>query len=183
MFWYSGLARIFSRVSSSGAWARMRSSQLCLVSSIAAHSSPLGWAAAPANTSSGMRTSSLPIPLRPSASASRRAGSTVSTSTRPPSSTTAFAASAAAVVVLPTPPGPQAMTMSFAASSWATVLAVPASLAAVTGRAPRPAHGRPGGSCGRRSCVRRGRAATARACPPGAPPAGAAGASSACDAA
>ena len=89
---------------------------------MAAHSSPLGWAPAPANTSSGMRTSSLPIPFNPSASASRRAGSTVSTSTRPPCSTTAVAASAAAVVVLPTPPGPQAMTMSLAASSWPTVL-------------------------------------------------------------
>ena len=106
MFWYSGLARICSRVSASGAWRRMRSSQLCLVSSMAAHSSPLGWAAAPANTSSGMRTSSFPIPLSPSASASRRAGSTVSTRTRPPCSTTAVAASDAAVVVLPTPPGP-----------------------------------------------------------------------------
>ncbi len=123
MFWYSGLARICSRVSASGACVRMRSSQLCLVSSIAAHSSPLGWAAAPVNTSSGMRTSSFPIPFRPSASARRRAGSTVSTSTRPPCSTTAVAASAAAVVVLPTPPGPHAMTMSLAEISWPTVLA------------------------------------------------------------
>ena len=65
MFWYSGLARICSRVSASGAWRRMRSSQLCLVSSIAAHSSPLGVAAAPVNASSGMRTSSFPIPFRP----------------------------------------------------------------------------------------------------------------------
>ncbi len=62
----------------------MRSSQLCLVSSMAAHSSPRGGPPPPVNTSSGMRTSSLPIPFSPSASASRRAGSTVSTSTRPP---------------------------------------------------------------------------------------------------
>ena len=130
----------------------MRSSQLCLVSSIAAHSSPLGWAAAPVNTSSGMRTSSFPMPLSPSASASRRAGSTVSTSTRPPSSTTAVAASAAAVVVLPTPPGPHAMTMSLAASSWPTVLTTGGPVA-LTARAPRRARAPPGVSCAPRSCA------------------------------
>jgi hypothetical protein len=49
---------------------------------------------------------SLPRWPTPSASASRRAGSTVSTSTRPPISVAAYAASAAAMVVLPTPPEP-----------------------------------------------------------------------------
>ena len=48
-FWYSGLARIASRVLASGAWRRMRSSQLCFVSSIAAHSSPRGSTPAAAN--------------------------------------------------------------------------------------------------------------------------------------
>ena len=52
----------------------------------------------------------------PSASASRRAGSTVSTSTRPPMWVAAVAAIAAAVVVLPTPPEPQTSTISLAAS-------------------------------------------------------------------
>ena len=110
-------------MASSGAWVRIRSSHDCFVSSIAAQSSPRGVTAASRHTSSVMRTSSFPIPFNPNASARRRAGSTVSTSTRPPCSTTAMAASAAAVVVLPTPPGPQAITMSLAASSCATVLA------------------------------------------------------------
>ena len=50
-------------------------------------------------------------------SASRRAGSTVSTSTRPPSSSVAIVPSAAATVVLPTPPDPQVTAISLAASS------------------------------------------------------------------
>ncbi|MCK4177667.1 hypothetical protein Acit_09420 [Aciditerrimonas ferrireducens] len=86
------------------------------MSSMAAHSSPFGWTPAAAKASGGTRTASLPMPLTPSASASRRAGSTVSTSTRPPERTAAVAAAAAAVVVLPTPPGPQATTISFEAS-------------------------------------------------------------------
>ena len=49
--------------------------------------------------------------------ASRLAGSTVSTSTLDPCLTAAITAAAAAVVVLPTPPGPQATTISLLASS------------------------------------------------------------------
>ena len=111
------------RVSASGACRAIRSSQLCLVSSMAAHSSPRGLTPAALNTSSATRTSALPMPLSPSASASRLAGSTVSTSTRPPCSAAAMAATEAAVVVLPTPPGPQAMAISLALSSWLMVLA------------------------------------------------------------
>ena len=54
------------------------------MSSMAAHSSPRGFSPAAANASGRTRRSSLPMPSSPSASASRRAGSTVSTSTRPP---------------------------------------------------------------------------------------------------
>ena len=60
----------------------------------------------------------LPNSSSPSAFASRLAGSTVSTSTLPPM--VAWRPSrraAAAVVVLPTPPEPQEMTISFAASN------------------------------------------------------------------
>ncbi len=91
---------------------RIRESHDSLVSSIAAQSSPRGVTPAEAKVSSGTRRSVLPMPSRPSASASRRAGSTVSTSTFPPPWAAAMAAAAAAVVVLPTPPGPQATTIS-----------------------------------------------------------------------
>ena len=52
------------------------------------------------------------MPLIPRASASRFAGSTVTTSTLPPTYAAATAATEAAVVVFPTPPGPQAMITS-----------------------------------------------------------------------
>src|SRR5579864_1067698 len=117
MFWYSGLWRIRSAVPASGAWRRMRLSHDCLVSSIAAHSSPLGFTPASANASSGTRAATLPNAPTPSASASRLAGSTVSTRTFPPWRTAAIAAAAAAVVVLPTPPEPHAITISCDTSS------------------------------------------------------------------
>ena len=104
-------------MAASGAWRRTRSSQLCLVSSIAAHSSPRGSTPASTKASRGTCVSTLPNVSRPSALASRRAGSTVSTSTLPPWCTAAIAAAAAAVVVLPTPPEPQWITISLAASS------------------------------------------------------------------
>ena len=94
----------------------MSESQDSLVSSIAAHSSPRGVTPAALNAASGTRCSVLPIPSRPSAFASRLAGSTVSTSTFEPWVTAAINAEAAAVVVLPTPPGPQATTISLVAS-------------------------------------------------------------------
>ena len=56
----------------------------CLVSSMAAHSSPRGSTPAAANASAGTGVSTLPNCSRPRAVASRRAGSTVSTSTLPP---------------------------------------------------------------------------------------------------
>ena len=52
------------------------------------------------------------MPSSPSASASRRAGSIVSTSTLPPSRLAAPSAAAAATDVLPTPPEPQKTTIS-----------------------------------------------------------------------
>ena len=132
---------------------RTRSSQLCLVSSMAAHSSPRGVTPACLNTSSEMRTSWLPIPFSPSASASRRAGSTVSTRTRPPCSAAAMAPTAAAVVVLPTPPGPQAMTISLAESRWPIVGGASAARrGAISTPAPRPGPGPSGGSCADRGC-------------------------------
>src|SRR3954447_3351260 len=110
-----------SRVSSSGAWVRTRSSQESLVSSMAAHSSPRGSTPASVNSSSGTRVSTLPNCSRPSALASRLAGSTVSTRTLPPRWAAAMAAVAAAVVVLPTPPDPQVTTISFDAYSCSIV--------------------------------------------------------------
>ena len=102
---------------SSGACLRMRASHDSFVSSIAAHNSPRGRAPARVNASSGTRVSRLPIPSRPRASASRLAGSIVNTRTLPPWRHAAMAAAAAAVVVLPTPPGPQATTISREASN------------------------------------------------------------------
>ncbi len=116
MFWYRGLARISFRVRASGACRRIRSSHDCLVSSMAAHSWPRALIPAARKASSGTRCSVLPMPSRPRASASRRAGSTVSTSTLLPCRMAAITAAAAAVVVLPTPPGPQATTISLVAS-------------------------------------------------------------------
>ena len=111
---------------------------------------PRGVTPAAAKTSSGIRRSVLPMPAartgQPRASASRRAGSTVSTSTRPPWWQAAMAAAAAAVVVLPTPPGPQAMTISLAGRASEPVEAAGAGAAGGPG-APRcgdAAAGRPG---------------------------------------
>src|ERR671910_2117613 len=117
MFSYSGLARMASRVAASGAWLRTSSSHDCLVSSIAAHSSPRGSTPAFANRAPSTCVSTLPKRSRPRALASRRAGSTVITSTLPPRWAAAMAAAAAAVVVLPTPPDPQQITISLAARS------------------------------------------------------------------
>ena len=155
-------------MAASGAWRRTRSSQLCFVSSIAAHSSPRGSTPASANASGGTCVSTLPNVSSPRALARRRAGSTVSTSTLPPWWTAAIAAAAAAVVVLPTPPEPQWITISLAASSCSIepVDAV-ACGAAIRTRAPRRGARRPGGWRGRRGCAGRGTARRAAACPRG----------------
>ena len=58
--------------------------------------------------------------LIPRASASRFAGSTVTTSTLPPTYAAATAATEAAVVVFPTPPGPHAITTSRVLSKFST---------------------------------------------------------------
>src|SRR4029453_13070983 len=117
MFSYSGLARMASRVRASGAWLRTSSSHDCLVSSMAAHSSPRGSIPASGNRAGGTWVSTLPNRSSPRALASRRAGSTVMTSTFPPRWAAAMAAADADVVVLPTPPDPQQITISLAASS------------------------------------------------------------------
>ena len=76
------LERMRSRVSSSGAWRRTSSSKVALASSIIAHSSPpLVSTPAAANSAGSTRRSSLPSSGRPSESASRLAGSIVSTAT------------------------------------------------------------------------------------------------------
>lgn len=101
-----------SRVAASGAWLRTRSSQLSLVSNMAAHSSPVGRMPTEVNASSGTRTSTLPKRSRPMALANRRAGSTVTTNTFNPNVDAAIVATAAAVVVLPTPPEPAVTSTS-----------------------------------------------------------------------
>ena len=84
-------------------WSNVR-----LASSIIAHSSP--------STSQSTRVGSLESSLSPSALASRRAGSIVTTATFSPRSASP-SATAAAVVVLPTPPEPAQMTIRFPSSS------------------------------------------------------------------
>ena len=80
------------------AFATTRSSKVLLVSSISAQSSP--------GQSPSMRVGVPVRPSRPSASASRLAGSIVTTTARRPARA-ASSARTAAVVVLPTPPEPQ----------------------------------------------------------------------------
>ncbi len=88
----------------------MRSSNVCFGSSIIAHSSPR--ISTPWDSSSAGSTwrGSLPSSSSPSDSASRRAGSIVTTATRWPAAAKP-SASAAEAVVLPTPPEPATMQM------------------------------------------------------------------------
>ena len=86
------------------------------MSSIAASSSPLTVMPALRKRALGMRTGSAPMPLIPSAVASRLAGSTVRTRTRLSSAAAIARPSAALTVVLPTPPLPQQITTSSDAS-------------------------------------------------------------------
>ena len=88
----------------------MSSSKVRLASSIIAHSSPRSSMPWPAKRAGSTRCGSLPSSSSPSALASRRAGSIVTTATRAPSAARPMA-SAADVVVLPTPPEPAQMTM------------------------------------------------------------------------
>src|SRR5215217_3217504 len=86
---------------------------------MSAHSSP--WISTPwdAKRSGSTRVGSLPSCSRPSASASRFAGSIVTTATLRPRSAIPMA-SAAAVVVLPTPPEPAQMTIRLSRTSAST---------------------------------------------------------------
>ena len=84
-------------------WSKVR-----FASSIMAHSSP--------RPSMSTRRGSLSSSSSPSALASRRAGSMVTTATFLPSSASP-SATAAAVVVLPTPPEPAQMTIRRPSSS------------------------------------------------------------------
>src|SRR5215207_9924102 len=118
------LARISSRVASSGASRSMTSSNVRLASSIIAHSSPSISTPWGSKRSGSTRRGSLPSSAIPSALASRFAGSIVTTATFIPCAAMPIA-SAAEVVVLPTPPEPAQMTMRLPSSSGTTdVIAV-----------------------------------------------------------
>src|SRR5947209_3596064 len=110
-----------SRVSASGAWRSITSSQVRFASSIIAHGSPRTSTPARSKRSGSTRRSSLPSSVIPSDVASRRAGSIVSTATRRPRAAISIAI-AAAVVVLPTPPAPaQMQTRRLSSRSASTV--------------------------------------------------------------
>ena len=114
------LERMRSRVSSSGAWRRTSSSKVALASSIMAQSSPpLVSTPASENSAGSTRRSSLPSSGRPSESASRLAGSIVSTATFFPRAAIPTAI-AAELVVFPTPPEPAQMQTRLPWSSSAT---------------------------------------------------------------
>src|SRR3954469_15580664 len=95
-------------------WSNVR-----LASSIIAHSSPRSSIPCAAKRAGSTRRGSLPSSASPSESASRRAGSIVTTATFRPRSARPIA-TAAAVVVLPTPPGPAQITIRRPASSGST---------------------------------------------------------------
>src|SRR5918995_920707 len=97
-----------SRVAASGARRSMRASKVRLESSMRAHSSP--------SNGPSTRRGSLPSSSSPSESASRFAGSMVTTATFRPRSAIPMAI-AAAVVVLPTPPEPAQTTIRRPSSS------------------------------------------------------------------
>ena len=104
-------SRTRSRDSSSGAWRAISSSKVALASSIIAHSSPFISTPCFSNSAGSTRRASLPSSFRPSESASRLAGSIVSTQTFRPCAAIPVAI-AAEVVVLPTPPEPAQMQIS-----------------------------------------------------------------------
>src|SRR5918996_5468675 len=108
-----------SRVAGSGASRSISASNVRLASSISAHSSPRISTPWPAKRSGSTSRGSLPSSSRPSESASRFAGSIVTTATFRPRSAMPIA-SAAAVVVLPTPPEPAQMTIRRPSISGAT---------------------------------------------------------------
>src|SRR3954452_1940584 len=117
------LASTSSRVRSSGARWSISWWNVRLASSIIAQSSPrisTPWAE---KRRGSISFGSLPSTSRPSALASRRAGSIVTTATRSPRSAMPMA-TAAAVVVLPTPPGPAQMTIRRPASSGSTDVSI-----------------------------------------------------------
>src|SRR5581483_8794291 len=115
MLRYRRLSRMDRACSSVAAYRCTRSSNVPLVSSMSAHSSP--------GQSPSMRVGVLPNAPMPRASASRLAGSTVTTHARRPMRAPSRAR-AAAIVVLPTPPVPVVTTMERSATSarGATVL-------------------------------------------------------------
>ncbi len=114
------LLRIRSRVSSSGACSRTTSSNVCFASSIIAQSSPpLVSIPAASNRAGSTWRSVFPSSGSPSESASRFAGSIVSTATRFPRAAIP-AAIAAEVVVFPTPPEPAQTQIRLPSSRSAT---------------------------------------------------------------
>ena len=160
MFWYSGLASTASRVRRSGACRRMSSSHPALVSSIATWRSPRAPTSAAASTSGSIRVGAFPRASSPSAEASRRAGSTVSTSVRRAWRWTAATPSAAATVVLPTPPEPATRIISRLASSASRSRVERRDRLTVRPRSRRRVRRRPGRPHVARGSVRTSRAPT-----------------------
>src|SRR5918992_4899555 len=108
-----------SRVAASGASRSISASNVRLESSIKAHSSPSIRTPWSLKRSGSTSRGSLPSSSSPSESASRFAGSIVTTATFRPRSAIPIA-SAAAVVVLPTPPDPAQTTIRLPSSSGST---------------------------------------------------------------
>ena len=150
------LERTSSRVRSSGASSSISSSKVRLASSIIAHSSPRTSMPWPARRLGSTRWGSLPSSSTPSALASRRAGSMVTTATRAPCAARPMA-SAADVVVLPTPPEP-AQTMMRLSRRRAFTACLPARRARVASRSPSSK------TCGSVVTVARARRRRRRSC-------------------
>ena len=173
------LSRTRSRDSSSGAWRATSSSKVALASSIIAHSSPFISTPCFSNRAGSTCVASLPSSFRPSESASRLAGSIVSTQTFRPRAAIPVAI-AAEVVVLPTPPEPAQMQISLPSRISPTRGISPASSRAAApprgrararrGRAASSPAPRPGAAGGRAGRAASGRGRARRA-PPAPPPA------------
>src|SRR6266403_1831877 len=123
-----------SRISSDGAWCATRRSHAPFWSSIIAASEPRATTPWRARTAGSTARGSSPSAPTPSESASRRAGSIVSTTARRPRSAPQSAI-AAAVVVLPTPPEPTQMTTRWSRTRASSISAssTPASVRALRG--------------------------------------------------
>src|SRR5437764_276584 len=155
---YTRLALISSARSGVGATRSISSSKVRLGSSIIAHNSPVTSRPPPASRSGSIRRGSFSSSASPSAFASRRAGSIVTTATFAPRAAIP-SATAAEVVVLPTPPEP-AHTQTRLPSSISTTLTAGAPARRPGPRPPRGRRGRRTGT-GAPLAARRARPAAA----------------------